>query len=47
LSRASYIEPGLPWQDPWVESYGSTMRDELVAIEVFDGLLEAQLLVAD
>ena len=43
----SYIEPGSPWQNPWVESYGSRMRDELLAIEQFDSLLEAQVLVAD
>jgi putative transposase len=42
-----YIEPGSPWQNPWVESYGSRMRDELLAIEQFDTLLEAQVLVAD
>jgi putative transposase len=44
---ASYIDPGSPWQNPWVESYGSRMRDELLAIEQFDTLLEAQVLVAD
>jgi transposase InsO family protein len=44
---ASYIEPGSPWQNPWVESYGSRMRDELLAIEQFDTLLEAQVLIAD
>jgi transposase InsO family protein len=44
---ASYIEPGSPWQNPWVESYGSRMRDELLAIEQFDSLLEAQVLIAD
>ena len=44
---ASYIEPGSPWQNPWVESYGSRMRDELLAIEQFDTLFEAQVLVAD
>jgi transposase InsO family protein len=44
---ASYIEPGSPWQNPWVESYGSRMRDELLAIEQFDTLLEAQVLAAD
>ena len=46
-SCASYIDPGSPWQNPWVESYGSRMRDELLAIEQFDSLLEAQVLVAD
>lgn len=43
----SYIDPGSPWQNPWVESYGSRMRDELLAIEQFDTILEAQVLVAD
>jgi putative transposase len=43
----SYIDPGSPWQNPWVESYGSRMRDELLAIEQFDALLEAQVLVGD
>ena len=31
----SYIEPGSPWQNPWVESYGGRIRDELLAIEQF------------
>jgi putative transposase len=43
----SHIDPGSPWQNPWVESYGSCMRDELLAIEQFDTLLEAQVLIAD
>ena len=43
----SYIEPGSPWENPWVESYGSRMRDELLAIEQFDTLLEAQVLIGD
>jgi putative transposase len=46
-TATSYIEPGSPWQNPWVESYGSRMRDELLAIEQFDSLLEAKVLVAD
>lgn len=46
-SGASYIDPGSPWQNPWVESYGGRMRDELLAVEQFDSLLEAQVLVAD
>ena len=46
-TNTSYIEPGSPWQNPWVESYGGRMRDELLSIEQFDSLLEAQVLVAD
>jgi hypothetical protein len=38
---------GSPWENPWVESYGSRIRDELLAIEQFDTLLEAQVLIAD
>ncbi len=36
----SYIEPGSPWQNPWVESYVSRIRDELLGIERFDTLFE-------
>jgi putative transposase len=43
----SYIEPGSRSENPWVESYGSRMPDKLLAIEQFDTLLEAQVLVAD
>jgi putative transposase len=43
----SYIDPGSPWQNPWVESYGSRMRDELLSIEQFDTVLEARVLVGD
>jgi putative transposase len=43
----SYIDPGSPWQNPWVESYGSGMRDELLSIEQFNSLLEARVLVGD
>ena len=46
-SGTAYIDPGAPWQNPWVESYGSRTRDELLAINTFDSLLEAQVLVAD
>lgn len=46
-TKTSYIDPGSPWQNPWVESYGSRMRDELLSIEQFDSLLEAKVLVAD
>ncbi len=42
---ASYIEPGSPWENPWVESYGSRMRDELLSVEEFSCLLEAQVLI--
>jgi putative transposase len=43
----SYIEPGSPWENPFVESFGSRMRDELLSTEQFDTLLEAQVLAGD
>jgi putative transposase len=43
----SYIEPGSPWQNPYVESFGGRLRDELLAVEAFNTLLEAQVLAED
>jgi putative transposase len=31
----SYIEPGSPWQNPYLESFGSRLGDELLAVEAF------------
>jgi Integrase core domain len=33
--------------DPYVESFGGRLRDELLAVEAFNTLLEAQVLVQD
>jgi putative transposase len=44
---SAYIEPGSPWQNPYVESFGSRIRDELLAVEQFSCLIEAQVMVAD
>lgn len=43
----SFIEPGSPWQNPFVESFGSRVRDEVLAVEVFDSLLEAKTVIED
>ena len=43
----SYIAPGSPWQNPYVESFGGRLRDELLAVEAFTSLLDAQVLVED
>jgi putative transposase len=42
-----YIDPGSPWQNPYVESFGGRLRDELLAVEAFTTLLEAKVLVED
>ena len=41
-----YIEPGSPWENAYVESFNSRLRDELLAGEVFDHLLQAKALAA-
>jgi putative transposase len=46
-SGASYIDPGSPWQNPYVESFGSRVRDELLAVEQFSCLAEAKVLIED
>lgn len=40
-----YIEPGSPWENGYVESFQGKLRDELLNIEIFDTLLEAQVLI--
>lgn len=46
-SGTSYIEPGSPWQNPFVESFGSRVRDEVLAVEAFDSLLEAKIVIEE
>lgn len=43
----SFIEPGSPWQNPWVESFNGKARDELFDREVFETILEANVLYDD
>jgi putative transposase len=44
-TRTAFIEPGSPWENPFVESFNSRVRDELFNIEEFATLLEAQVVV--
>jgi len=46
-TATAYIEPGSPWQNPYVESFNARLRDELLNTEVFTCLEEAQVLAAD
>jgi transposase InsO family protein len=43
----SFIEPGSPWQNPFVASFGSRVRDEVLSVEAFDAVLEAQTVITD
>jgi putative transposase len=46
-TATAYIEPGSPWQNAYVESFNSRLRDELLNVEVFTSLAEAKVLAAD
>lgn len=40
-----FIEPGSPWENGYVESFNGKFRAELLNRELFDTLLEAQVLI--
>jgi len=42
--RRRHIEPGSPWQNPYVES-NARVRDEVLDVELFGSLAEAQLIL--
>ena len=42
-----FIEPGSPWQNPFVESFHSRVRDELLDVEEFCSLAEARVVIGD
>ena len=46
-ANTAYIEPGSPWQNAYVESFNSRLRDELLNVEVFTSLAEAKVLAED
>ena len=39
-----FIDPGSPWQNAWIESFNGRLRDEHLNGQLFDSLLEAQVL---
>jgi len=43
----AYIDPGSPWQNPFVESFGSRVRDEILSTEAFNSVLEAKTVIED
>ena len=42
--KTLYIEPGSPWENGYIESFNGKLRDELLNLEIFDTLKEAQVL---
>lgn len=43
--KTLYIEPGSPWENGYIESFNSRLRDELLNLEIFNTLKEAQVLI--
>src|SRR6185295_8338192 len=43
-SGTLYIQPGSPWQNGYAESFNSRLRDELLAVEIFETLQQAKAL---
>jgi putative transposase len=44
---AAFIEPGSPWENAYVESFNSRVRDELLGVEVFSCLTEVKVMIGD
>jgi putative transposase len=44
-TRTTYIEPGAPWENPFIESFNGRVRDELLNLEEFTSLTVAQVVV--
>jgi len=44
-ASTAYIEPGSPWENGYVESFNSKLRDVLLNGEMFYSLKEAQILI--
>jgi putative transposase len=42
-TQTMYIEPGSPWQNPYVESFHGKFRDECLNMETFANLAEAKV----
>jgi putative transposase len=45
--QAAFIEKGSPQQNPFVERFNGTMRDELLNGEEFDSLVEARVVISN
>jgi transposase InsO family protein len=47
VAGSVFIEPGCPWQNPFVESFHARVRDELLNGEQFACIAEARVLIDD
>jgi transposase InsO family protein len=45
--KTLFIEPASPWENGYIESFNGKMRDELLNMELFTTLMEAQVLIEE
>ena len=43
--QTMFIEPGAPWQNPFAETFHARLRDELLNLELFQTVLEADVVI--
>jgi putative transposase len=43
--KALYIQPGAPWEQPYIESFHDKFRDECLNREIFGSLAEARVII--
>jgi transposase InsO family protein len=43
--KTLFIEPSSPWENGYIESFNSKLRDELLAREIFTTMEEARVLI--
>ena len=43
--KTIYIEPGSPWENPYIESFNGKLRDECLNREIFRNTIEAQIVI--
>lgn len=46
-TKTIYIEPGSPWENPFIESFHARLRDELLRREEFHSVREARVVLQD
>jgi transposase InsO family protein len=44
-AKTAYIAPGSPWENGYIESFNSKLRDELLNGEIFYTLQEAKVVI--
>jgi putative transposase len=43
--KTLYMEPGSPWENGYIESFNGNLKDELLNVDIFTTLFEAQVLI--